>query len=54
MLEKIKGILDTSEEKISDLEDGSVEVIQIQSQREGEKMITSLSGMCGIIKPSKL
>lgn len=53
MLEKIKGILDTSEEKISDLEDGSVEVIQIQSQR-GEKMITSLSGMCGIIKPSKL
>lgn len=41
MFEKINGRLDTTEEKISELEHESLEVIQTEAQREGKT--TSLS-----------
>ena len=39
MFEKINGRLDTTEEKISELEHESLEINQTEAQREGKKCI---------------
>ena len=48
MFEKINGRLDTTEEKISELEHESLEVNQTEAQREGK---TSLRRLFGFPRP---